>query len=89
MAWFQISIFDAAAFHQLLSGAVTYFSNLRNGDGSQATGESLTHHAYSLQLVNTQMREVEMATTDGVISSIIGFACYYVCTCSTLNCIKC
>ncbi|PVH85431.1 hypothetical protein DL98DRAFT_606526 [Cadophora sp. DSE1049] len=77
VAWFQISILDAAAFHQLLSGAATYFNNLRNGDGLQANGESLAHHTYSLQLVNRQMRDVIVATTDGVISSIIGFACYY------------
>ncbi|KAL2067884.1 hypothetical protein VTL71DRAFT_15982 [Oculimacula yallundae] len=77
VAWFQIGMLDGAAFHQLLSGAATYFNNLRHGDGGQANGEFLAHHAYSLQLVNSQMREVETATTDGVISSIIGFACYY------------
>ncbi|KAH7393143.1 fungal-specific transcription factor domain-containing protein [Cadophora sp. MPI-SDFR-AT-0126] len=76
-AWFQISILDAAAFHQLLSGAATYFNNLRHGDGLQASGESLAHHTYSLQLVNRQMRDVKAATNDGVISAIIGFACYY------------
>ena len=78
VAWFQISILDAAAFHQLLSGAATYFNNLRNGDGLAVNGESLAHHTYSLQLVNRQMSDVKVATTDGVISSIIGFACYYV-----------
>ncbi|KAK0116002.1 hypothetical protein ONS95_013039 [Cadophora gregata] len=77
VAWFQISILDAAAFHQLLSGAATYFNNLRNGDSLQADEESLAHHTYSLQLINRQMRDVKLATTDGVISSIIGFACYY------------
>ncbi len=78
VAWFQISILDAAAFHQLLSGAATYFNNLRNGDGLAVNGESLAHHTYSLQLANRQMSDVKVATTDGVISSIIGFACYYV-----------
>lgn len=78
VAWFQISILDAAAFHQLLSGAATYFNNLRKGDGLAANGESLAHHTYSLQLVNRQMSDVKVATTDGVVSSIIGFACYYV-----------
>ncbi|CZT46217.1 uncharacterized protein RSE6_06618 [Rhynchosporium secalis] len=72
--WFQISLLDTAAFHQLLSGAAIYFNNLHQGDGGQASGESLAHHAYSLQLVNDQMRNTESATTDGVISSIIGFA---------------
>ncbi|CZT05832.1 uncharacterized protein RAG0_11763 [Rhynchosporium agropyri] len=62
------------AFHQLLSGAAIYFKNLHQRNGGQASGESLAHHAYSLQLVNDQMRNTESATTDGVISSIIGFA---------------
>ncbi|KAH6715234.1 hypothetical protein BKA61DRAFT_574702 [Leptodontidium sp. MPI-SDFR-AT-0119] len=78
VAWFQIGMLDAASFHQLLSGAATYFNNLRHGDGGQANGESLAHHAYSLQLVNNQMRKPGTATTDGVISSVVGFACYYV-----------
>ncbi|CZT06079.1 uncharacterized protein RCO7_05141 [Rhynchosporium graminicola] len=72
--WFQISLLYTAAFHQLLSGAAIYFNNLYQGDGGKASGESLAHHAYSLQLVNDQMRNTESATTDGVISSIIGFA---------------
>ncbi|KAG4431587.1 hypothetical protein IFR05_012927 [Cadophora sp. M221] len=77
VAWFQIGMLDAASFHQLLSGAATYFNNLRHGDGGQANGESLAHHAYSLQLINSQMRKPGTATTDGVISSVVGFACYY------------
>ena len=77
-AWFHTGMLDAAAFHQLLSGAASYFNRLRSSSLELDPKESISHHALAIQLVNKNLARVETATSDGIISSIIGFACYYV-----------
>jgi hypothetical protein len=42
------------------------------------TQESLAHHLVALRIINSQMCDVRLATSDGVISAIAGFSCYYV-----------
>lgn len=78
---------DAAAFHQLLSGAAAYYNCLRTADLEPDTKESLAHHTHAIRIVNRHLANVETATSDGIIASIIGFACYYVCPslCDNLN----
>jgi len=78
-AWFQVGMLDAAAFHQLLSGAASYYSCLRTTDIEPDAKESVPHHVHAIRLVNRGLVEVKTATSDGITASIIGFACYYVC----------
>jgi hypothetical protein len=42
------------------------------------TQESLAHHLFALRIINSQMGDARLATSDGVISAIAGFSCYYV-----------
>jgi hypothetical protein len=77
-AWFKSSLADASSFHQMLCLAATYFESIKNLQKPTGTRESLLHHAHALNLVKTQLSNIPTMKKSGIISTITGFACYYV-----------
>ena len=78
MKWIEVSIGDAAAFHQFLAGAQAYFDFLRTPRAKEISTQVMAHRACSLSLINAKVAKPETATSDGVIASVVLLARYYV-----------
>lgn len=82
--WVEVSIVDAAAFHQFLAGAQAYFDFLRTAQTEKPSPQTVAHHAYALRLINAKVAKTETASSDGVIASLVLLARYYVGVCPFL-----
>jgi hypothetical protein len=69
---------DTASFHQFLSTTTAFHASVRTAEAETDTHESISHHVTSLRLVNKKISEIDVAVSDAVIASILGFISYYV-----------
>ncbi|KZF20166.1 hypothetical protein L228DRAFT_284902 [Xylona heveae TC161] len=74
--WFPLALSDGAAFHQLLSNSALHITSLRPIDRQREAFEALSHHAVALMCVQNRLADPTVAISDGIIASIIGFACH-------------
>jgi hypothetical protein len=74
IGFFKI-VSDDAAFRQILSTASAHMNVLRQGgDNAEATALSST----ALKSVNRRIADPELGTSDGVLVTILAFACHAV-----------
>ncbi|RDW74202.1 hypothetical protein BP5796_07644 [Coleophoma crateriformis] len=74
--WFPVGLNDAAAFYQVLSNAALNVNNVRHNTTGAESVHSLKYHTKALILVRKRISDLGEATSDGLISTICGFACY-------------
>jgi len=77
-AWMPVGMASDSAFYQVLSNAALNIAALRANGTAPETKEAMMHHTKAVSLVARKVSHVNTATSDGVIGSIIGFACYSV-----------
>jgi hypothetical protein len=76
--WFPIAMLDAAAFHQVLSNSALQLASLK-AEGTQETVESMRYHTRAIESVQQRISDPVLGITDGIIVTIIAFACHDVC----------
>ncbi|RDW67554.1 hypothetical protein BP6252_08950 [Coleophoma cylindrospora] len=76
--WFPVGLNDAASFYQVLSNAALNVNNVRHNTTGAESVHSLKYHTKALNLVRRRISDLGEATSDGLISTICGFACYKV-----------
>lgn len=75
----EVTIIDAAAFHQYIAGAQAYFDFLHKAkSGGHFSPQVVAHRARALRIINSKVAKPETAGSDGVIASVVLFARYYV-----------
>ncbi|KAH8593676.1 hypothetical protein B0O99DRAFT_208169 [Bisporella sp. PMI_857] len=74
--WFPVGLIDAGGFHQLLSNASLNMAALRARGHEPETYESLIHHHQAVAIVAQKLTDPILATSDGILGAIVGFACY-------------
>ena len=67
---------DPASFTQVLSNAALNVVLLKNLNNPPETFEAMNYHAKALSLVNQRIANARVATSDGMIGAVIGFASY-------------
>jgi len=77
--WFPVGLNDAASFYQVLSNAALNVNNARLRTTGAESIDSLTYHMKALSLVRKRIESLVDTTSDGLLSTVIGFACYNVC----------
>jgi hypothetical protein len=77
-AWLPIGMSHAASFHQVIANASMNLASLRAKDSVPEQREALYHHNIALELAAKELLDPETATSDGLIGSILAFACYSV-----------
>ncbi len=81
--WFPIGMLDAAAFHQILSNSALHLGSLKT-EGTPETLESIKYHSEAVKSVQERIADPIRGITDGIIVTIIAFACHDVGFCSDL-----
>ena len=80
--WFSLALTDKSSFHLLLATVATAVQKLTGVETAEAT----KHYTLSLKSVATRMNDPNERTSEGVISSILGFACQDVRATSDVRC---
>lgn len=71
----------AAAFHQVLANAALNLASLRAKDSVPELAESLYHHNVAVKIATKELADPERSTSDGLLGTIVAFACYSVSLC--------
>jgi hypothetical protein len=74
--WMTMATTDSGAFHLTLANAAL-FLNAKSGEIE--TAESIGHYTAAVRVTERQLQNSQDSVSDGIISSVLGFASYDVC----------
>jgi hypothetical protein len=73
--WFTIGIADRSAFHLTMANAAMLF-DMETGTKSAETTESTKYYTASLRSINKRLQDPVDGISEGVIGTVLGFACH-------------
>lgn len=73
--WFTASMCDKSAFQLTMASAAVIYG-VEAGDRQSETVESLKYYNMSLQSVNMRLQDPVDGISEGVIGTVLGFACH-------------
>jgi len=77
--WFPISMSDAAFFNEILSHVALHVYNLRHGFSREVDcPQSMILHSRAVNSVRTRLDDPILGTSDGIIGTVLAFACFSV-----------
>jgi hypothetical protein len=81
-SFFPVGLLDAAAFHQALAVLAIHLPFNRSKDLNKSldyeTTEIIAHHAKAIKMLKLRMEDVNSATSDGTVGTIVLMVCYAV-----------
>ncbi|KAF1988955.1 hypothetical protein K402DRAFT_327329 [Aulographum hederae CBS 113979] len=84
--WVTIALSDPSAFHLLLSHAALFRSSgkmfSKPYDDVEENDEAVKHYTLSLRSVSSRLHDAADGVSEGLIGSIVGFACHDVQVCN-------